>query len=105
MRSLFLALVLFASNANALKPGDFLPKDLSAKNQKGEKVTLSKFHDQFILVYFYPKDDTPGCTVEAQKFQADLPQFQGLNAVILGVSRQDEASHQKFIAKHSLKFD
>jgi len=105
MRVLFLAFFLFGAAAQALSPGDSLPSDLAAKNQNGKLVSLASFHGQFVVVYFYPKDDTPGCTLEAQNFQADLNNFKNLNAVILGVSRQDEASHQKFIAKHSLKFD
>lgn len=104
MRSLLLALLLISAPAMALKPGELVP-DVSAKNQDGKVIPLSKFRGQFVVLYFYPKDETPGCTTEAQNFQADLNKFQALNAVILGVSRQDEASHQKFIAKHGLKFD
>lgn len=104
VRSLLLAVLFFATSAMALKPGELVP-DVAAKNQNGKTVNLSKFKGQFVLLYFYPKDETPGCTTEAQNFQADLEKYKNLNAVILGVSRQDEASHQKFIAKHGLKFD
>jgi len=96
--------VLFATSASALKPGELIP-DVAAKNQDGKIVKLTKFKGQFVVLYFYPKDETPGCTTEAQTFQADLSKFKDLNAVVLGVSRQDEESHQKFIAKHGLKFD
>lgn len=104
IRWLFAPILLFATSAMALKPGDPAP-DITAKNQNGQLVKLSSFKGRFVLVYFYPKDDTPGCTAEARNFQADLEQFKGLNAVILGVSRQDQASHQKFAAKYGLKFD
>jgi peroxiredoxin Q/BCP len=104
MSSLILAAFLFGPAAFALKPGDTVP-DVMAKNQKGENVTLSKFRKKFVLIYFYPKDDTPGCTVEAQTLQANFEKFENLNAVILGVSRQGEKSHQEFKSKHGLQFD
>jgi thioredoxin-dependent peroxiredoxin len=95
---------LFCSSSWALTTGDIAP-DIAGKNQNGKLIHLSDFHGKYILVYFYPKDDTPGCTKEATNFQTELANFKHLNAVILGVSAQDEASHQKFIAKHGLQFD
>lgn len=90
--------------ANALKPGDLAPT-VTAKNQNGRDIGVSAFKGQYVLVYFYPKDDTAGCTIEAKNFQSQLDQFKKLDGVVLGVSRQNQASHQKFIAKNSLKFD
>jgi peroxiredoxin Q/BCP len=105
MGGIILSLFLLGSAAFALQKGDIVDLKLSAKNQNGETVTLGKFRNHFVVLYFYPKDDTPGCTTEAQNFQAELQKFKNLDAVVLGVSRQDEKSHQKFIAKNSLKFD
>lgn len=79
--------------------------NFSAKNQDGKTVKLSDFAGKFVLIYFYPKDDTPGCTKEACSFRDNHGKLKEMNTVILGVSRQDEKSHQKFIAKHKLPFD
>ena len=74
-----------------------------AHNQQLSEVCLSDFTDQNILVlYFYPKDDTPGCTLEAQQFTALADAFAALDTVILGVSQDDCASHQAFIDKYQL---
>src|ERR1700761_5545532 len=105
MVALILSLFISGSGASALQKGDIVDPKLSAKNQNGESVALGKFRKQFVVLYFYPKDDTPGCTTEAQNFQTELGKLKNLNAVVLGVSRQNEESHQKFIAKNSLKFD
>lgn len=82
-----------------MKAPDFkLPADdgtiLSLKDYRGEKLVL----------YFYPKDDTPGCTTEACAFNDGLPTFKKLNAVILGISKDPVAKHQKFREKYGLKF-
>jgi len=106
MRAFILSVFLLNSSAwAALQKGDIVDPKLSAKNQNGKTISLGQFRKQFVVLYFYPKDDTPGCTTEAQNFQAELQNLKKINAVVLGVSRQDEGSHQKFIAKHSLKFD
>ena len=73
-------------------------------DQDGSKVKLSDFNGQWIVLYFYPKDDTPGCTTEACEFTTHLKQFEKLKAVVLGVSPDSSASHQKFIDKYKLKF-
>lgn len=75
------------------------------KNQDGEKVSLSDLKGQKVVLYFYPKDDTPGCTKEAEGFKSLYQKFKKQNIHIFGVSRDDEASHQKFIAKYKLPFD
>ena len=70
----------------------------------GEKVSLGDFKGQKVILYFYPKDDTPGCTREAEGFRAALPKIKKKNAVVLGVSRDSVESHCKFIDKYSLNF-
>jgi peroxiredoxin Q/BCP len=72
-------------------------------DQDGKPVKLSSLAGKWVVLYFYPKDDTPGCTVEACDFSAGLPDFHELDATVLGVSRDSAASHTKFIAKHKLK--
>jgi thioredoxin-dependent peroxiredoxin len=70
----------------------------------GEKVSLGDFKGQKVILYFYPKDDTPGCTREAEGFRAALPRIKKKNAVVLGVSRDSVESHCKFIDKYGLNF-
>jgi peroxiredoxin Q/BCP len=74
------------------------------KNAEGDEVSLKDFRGQRVVLYFYPRDNTPGCTVEAQDFQKALPKFKKLNAVVLGVSRDSLASHCKFRDKYGLAF-
>src|SRR6266568_6996244 len=78
--------------------------DFTLNAQDGKQVSLRDFRGQWVVLYFYPKDFTSGCTKEAHNFQQDLAQYQQKNAVILGVSVQDEASHQRFCAKEGLSF-
>ncbi len=87
-----------------LSPGDAAPK-FSLTNQDGTKVTLASLKGQRVVLYFYPADDTPGCTKEACQFNDDLSGFNDLGVVVLGVSPDDAASHQKFRAKYGLRFD
>ena len=70
----------------------------------GQPVSLKDFRGRRVVLYFYPKDDTPGCTKEACGFQATLAQFRDAGAVILGVSRDPEASHRRFAEKFGLTF-
>ena len=88
----------------ALSFGDPAPQ-FSAKNQDGKVVQLSDFLGKFVLIYFYPKDDTPGCTKEACSLRDQYSEFKKLNVTILGVSRQSEKSHLQFKLKHHLPFD
>lgn len=86
-----------------LKEGQRAP-EFSAKDQNGDTVTLGQFAGNKVVLYFYPKDDTPGCTAEACDFRDN---YQGLTAkgiIVLGVSIDDEKSHHKFANKHSLPF-
>ncbi|MDB9402919.1 thioredoxin-dependent thiol peroxidase [Microcystis sp. CS-574] len=76
--------------------------EFATPNQRGEISKLADFAGQWLVLYFYPKDNTPGCTTEAIDFTALSPQFQQLNAVILGVSPDSEKSHCRFIEKHNL---
>ncbi|MFN5351445.1 MAG: peroxiredoxin [Alphaproteobacteria bacterium] len=71
------------------------------ETEKGE-INNHSFEGKFLVLYFYPKDDTPGCTIEAQEFSADLKEFKKLGAEILGVSKDSIESHQKFCKKYSL---
>jgi len=74
-------------------------------NQDGEKISLKELRGQNVIVYFYPRDDTPGCTKEACGFRDFNKEIQALDTVILGVSPDSPESHQKFIDKYSLNFD
>jgi thioredoxin-dependent peroxiredoxin len=88
----------------AISPGATAP-DFSAQNQDGKIVKLSDLKGKFVLLFFYPKNETPGCTKEACEFRDNYTELKKLNTVVYGISRQDAASHKKFIAKHSLPFD
>ncbi len=74
------------------------------KNQNGELVELSDFKGKNVVLYFYPKDNTSGCTKEACNFRDELPKFEGVDAVILGVSPDSVESHKKFAEKYELPF-
>jgi peroxiredoxin Q/BCP len=78
--------------------------DFELKDQDGKKVRLSDFKGRKVVLYFYPKDDTPGCTKEACSFRDHLPALQKLGAAVLGVSLDEAAAHQKFIKKYGLPF-
>ena len=84
-----------------LNIGDKAP-EFSLPNQDDKTVSLTDFADQWLVLYFYPKDDTPGCTKEACDFTDALDEFKGLNAQVLGVSADGIESHQKFIQKYRL---
>lgn len=86
-----------------LKVGDRAP-DFSAQNQKGETVRLADFKGKTVVLYFYPKDLTPGCTVEACAFRDDAAALLKKKAVVIGVSKDGVASHRKFADKHDLPF-
>lgn len=86
-----------------LKAGDKAP-DFSAKDQDGNKIKLSDFKGKKIVLYFYPKDDTPGCTKQACSLRDGYPKLKKNNIEVLGASIDDEKSHQKFIEKYDLPF-
>lgn len=80
--------------------------DFSAQNQFNETINLADYHRmKNVILYFYPKDDTPGCTIEANQFTALASEFLELDTVILGVSKDSCESHQAFIDKYGLKVD
>lgn len=87
-----------------LEVGNKAP-DFSLLNQDEKKITLKDYVGQKVVLYFYPKDDTSGCTKEACSFSDDLPKFSKVDAVILGVSPDSVKSHKKFSEKYKLKFD
>ena len=78
--------------------------DFSLKNQDGKQVSLKDYRGKWVVLYFYPKDFTGGCTLEAHNFQRDIASYEKANAVILGVSVDTEDSHKSFCAKEGLSF-
>lgn len=88
---------------NELKEGQKAP-DFSAPDQNGNIVSLSDYLGQDVILYFYPKDDTPGCTAEACSFRDNYELLQDQGFQVLGVSTDDEASHLKFQTKYQLPF-
>ena len=73
-------------------------------SQDGSQISLDSFKGKWVVLYFYPKDMTPGCTIEAHNFQRDLAQFEAKNAVIVGVSLDNPDSHKQFCTKEGLTF-
>ena len=87
----------------SLSVGDTAP-DFTALNQKGEDITLSKYRGKKLVLYFYPKDDTPTCTVEACNLRDNIGSLTGKGFEVIGVSTDDVKSHDKFANKFSLPF-
>ena len=93
-----------------LRAGDKAPAvgtpapDFTLNSQEGKPISLHDFKGKWVVLYFYPKDMTSGCTIEAHNFQRDLAKYEAKNAVILGISMQGEKSHREFCAKESLTF-
>lgn len=87
-----------------LKIGDKAP-DFVVEIDEGQKISLQDLAGKFVILYFYPKDNTPGCTLEAQQFNQLLAEFEQLNAKIIGVSKDNLASHAKFKNLFNLNFD
>src|SRR5215469_1030892 len=86
-----------------LKPGDKAP-DFVAKTQTGEQISLADFKGKHVILYFYPRDDTPGCTKEACAFRDAFAEFQKKGVAVLGVSVDPVKSHSKFVTKYKLPF-
>ena len=84
----------------ALKAGDKAP-DFQLPTDQGQ-ISLSELNGKLVVVYFYPKDDTGGCTNQAKAFTAALPEFESRGAIVIGISKDTIASHAKFRAKHGL---
>lgn len=87
----------------AIEEGKAAPQ-FTLNDADGNKVALKDLKGKNVIVYFYPRDDTPGCTKEAQGFRDLWKQIQKLDTVVLGISPDDEASHKKFAAKYKLPF-
>ncbi len=88
----------------ALDVGDSVPT-FKLPSSSGKEISLSDYKGKKIVLYFYPKDDTPGCTTEACEFRDNLKNYSDVNAVIIGVSKDPLNSHDKFIEKYDLPFE
>src|SRR5271156_1043984 len=97
---IFLATTLFAAMP---QPGQTAP-DFTLPSQDGSKISLHDFRGKWVVLYFYPRDGTSGCTLEAHNFQRDIAKYQQLNAEIVGVSVDSADSHKDFCAKQGLHF-
>jgi thioredoxin-dependent peroxiredoxin len=89
--------------SNVPEEGTMAP-DFEAKNQDGKSIKLSDFKGKHVILYFYPKDDTPGCTAEACNLRDNYEDLKKEGFEVIGVSSDSAASHQKFIAKYDLPF-
>src|SRR5947209_12685138 len=94
----------FSAHAASAPSVGVAAPDFTLNSQENKPVSLHDFKGKWVVLYFYPKDFTSGCTLEAHNFQRDLAQYEQKNAVIVGVSVQDEDSHQKFCTKEGLSF-
>lgn len=92
-----------ADDASMPQVGQSAP-NFTLPSQEGTPVSLDQYRGKWVVLYFYPKDMTTGCTIEAHNFQRDLDKYRALNAVILGVSVDSVDSHKQFCAKDSLSF-
>lgn len=105
-----LGLVLLLAGYNSAHGADTPPAvgraapDFTLNSQEGTPVSLHEFRGKWVVLYFYPKDFTSGCTIEAHNFQRDLSRYEQQNAVLLGVSVQSSNSHKEFCAKEGLSF-
>ena len=110
IQHLFLVVLLIAVAVTAVGAFSEAPAvgtaapDFSLATNEGHNASLKDFRGKWVVLYFYPKDFTGGCTLEAHNFQADLAKYTAINTVILGVSVQDAESHKQFCAKEGLNF-
>lgn len=104
---LVFACLLFATSsalfADEIKDGDPAP-EFELRDQNGQLHSLEDYRDSWVAIYFYPKDDTPGCTTEACEFRDNIFAFKELDCQLLGISLDDEVSHKAFSDKYSLPF-
>ena len=105
---LFAALLALAAcasvSASEMPHAGQLAPDFTLPSQDGSSVSLKDFRGKWVVLYFYPKDGTTGCTIEAHNFERDLAKYQAANAVIVGVSVDSTGSHKEFCAKQGLTF-
>ena len=99
----FMGVRVFAATDPVPQVGQSAP-GFTLPSQEGTNVSLHQYHGKWVVLYFYPKDMTSGCTIEARNFQHDIGKFEAANAVVLGVSADSVKSHQKFCAKDGLHF-
>jgi peroxiredoxin Q/BCP len=108
--TVIVVILVAAFGYRAVHAGDKAPAvgstapDFTLNSQENKPVSLHDFKGKWVVLYFYPKDFTSGCTVEAHNFQRDQAQYEAKNAAIIGVSMQDPDSHQKFCTKEGLTF-
>ncbi|MHB8301657.1 MAG: peroxiredoxin [Acidobacteriaceae bacterium] len=100
---LFFGARTFAASDTLPQVGQTAPA-FTLPSQQGTNVSLGQYKGKWVVLYFYPKDQTPGCTIEARNFQRDIGKFEAANAVVLGVSVDSVKSHQAFCAKDGLHF-
>ena len=99
------ALVFWLVSRSAATPAEGTnAPDFALPSQEGSSVSLKDYRGKWVVLYFYPKDQTPGCSREAHNFQVDQPKYAERNAVVLGVSVDSVDSHKKFCAKEGLNF-
>lgn len=103
LMSFCLALGVGPAMATDFSVGDPAPS-FTLNDQSGKTHSLEDFQGKWLVLYFYPKDDTPGCTTEACEFRDNIFAFKKLNSQIVGISLDDESSHQEFAEKYSLPF-
>ena len=94
-------LLVFAESA---PPAGSMAPEFTLNSQEGTPVSLKDYRGKWVVLYFYPRDFTSGCTIEAHNFQRDQPQYEQKNAVVLGVSVDSADSHKQFCAKEGLNF-
>ena len=103
-RALVFAFLIGCKGSSQMLAVGAVAPDVAAKDPKGHDVKLSEQKGHAAVVYFYPKDGTPGCTTEACAFRDAWAKYQAANVTIFGVSRDSEESHRKFVAEHQLPF-
>ncbi len=105
---LFLATILLLGPGHPVLASDFAIGDpapgFELPDQNGDVHSLEDYRDEWVALYFYPKDDTPGCTTEACEFRDDIFKFRRMGAQVIGVSLDDEESHKEFAEKYDLPF-
>jgi peroxiredoxin len=92
------------ASTDELRDGIFAAAEIELRNQRGEPVKLTDFRGRNVVVYFYPMDDTPGCTIEGREFAELADEFEALDTTVVGVSVDSVDSHRAFAEKHSLPF-